>query len=151
MKILIIFETYSGGTEAAVEYMGEVLKDLHHTVEIIHAIDAKPDSFSSHELLLFATPSWLERDREGQPHINFIKFMEKFNKESFANKNIALMGLGDETYAHFCGGVDILKKFLEERGGKILSSPLKLDSYLMKPEECKKIIKEWITALPLKI
>ena len=135
MKILIIFETYSGGTEAAVEYMGEVLKDLHHTVEIIHAIDAKPDSFSSHELLLFATPSWLERDREGQPHINFIKFMEKFNKESFANKNIALMGLGDETYAHFCGGVDILKKFLEERGGKILSSPLKLDSYLMKPEK----------------
>ena len=76
--------------------------------------------------------------------------MEKFDKESFANKNIALMGLGDETYAHFCGGVDILKKFLEERGGKILSSPLKLDSYLMKPEECKKIIKEWISALPLK-
>ncbi|OGK13031.1 hypothetical protein A3A93_03825 [Candidatus Roizmanbacteria bacterium RIFCSPLOWO2_01_FULL_38_12] len=150
MKILIIYETYSGGTKTAVEFMAEELIKMNHAVDIIHAIDAKPDSFSKHDLYIFATPSWLERDREGQPHINFIKFMEKFEKESFENKNIALMGLGDATYAHFCGGIDVLMKFLEERGGKILASPLKLDSYFMKPEECRKIMKEWISKFTLK-
>ncbi len=147
MKILIIFETYSGGTKAAVEYIASEMTKSQHKVDIIHAIDATQDSFADYDLFLFATPSWLERDREGQPHINFITFMEKFNKSSFADKKITIMGLGDETYAHFCGGVDVLKKFFEERGGKILSEPLKLDSYYMKDEECKKIMKEWIAKL----
>ena len=150
MKILIVYETYSGGTKAAVEYAASELEKLNHEVEIIQAINAKPDDFSVHDFFLFATPSWLERDREGQPHVNFITFMEKFKEAAFKDKKIALMGLGDEVYAHFCGGVDVLKKFFEERGGKILSEPLKLNSYYMKKEECKKIIKEWISALPFK-
>ncbi len=149
MKILLVFETYSGGTLAASEYISKLLTNQGHDVTTKKASQTKLSEFNHYDFIMLGTPSWLERNEEGQPHENFIKFIEASKNEVIEPKQCAVFGLGDETYAHFGGGADMLSKFLQEKGCNMSAKPLKIDSFYVDQEKNEKQIAEWIKTLPL--
>ncbi len=149
MKILLAFETYSGGTMAASEFAAKILTTKGHTVELKRSSELQKTEFDNYDLVILATPSWLERGDEGQPHENFLKFIDTFQGVSFANKKFALFGLGDQTYAHFGRGVDRLATFVTNNGGQIISTPLKIDGFYFNQKQNEEILQSWIENLPL--
>lgn len=149
MKILLIYETYSGGTLAASQFISHALEEQGHEVTTKRASQTKFTEFNDYDFIFLGTPSWLERNEEGQPHENFIKFIEASKNESIEPKNCAVFGLGDETYAHFGRGADRLITFLQEKGCTVVSKPLKIDSFYVNQERHEKQISEWLKTLPL--
>lgn len=149
MNILIVFETYSGGTMAAAQYVSKILLQKNHTVTLKRANEIELGECTKYDFIFMATPSWLENGQEGQPHLNFIKLLEQGKNISLQGKKFAIFGLGDETYAHFGRGADILANTIQERGGEIVSKPLKIDSYYVDPEKHEKQLTEWLDSLPL--
>lgn len=149
MNILIIYDTYSGGTQAATEYLALMLNENGHNAIVKRVTDINASEISDYGTVFFASPSWLENDKEGQPHINFLRFIESAKDIQFADKKFAFMGLGDESYAHFCNGIEIIKRFVQEKGGSILGEPLKIDSYYMNTEKNNEKIKSWLETIPL--
>ncbi len=149
MKILIIYDTYSGGTLDASTFIYDLLVAKGNTALVKRANEVSLDDFTSPDLIIFGTPSWFVDNIEGKPHVNFVKLMEAIKTSHFENKKVAVFGLGDETYAHFCRGVDILEKFIKERQGNIIVESLKLNNYYANQETCREALTGWIEKLPL--
>ncbi len=149
MNILIVYDTYSGGTLEAAQFVFSLLSQKNQQVTLKRADEISKDDFLASDFIIFATPSWFVDNIEGKPHINFIKLMDTVNNVQLANKKCAVFGLGDQSYAHFCGGVTILEKFIGDNGGTIVAKSLKLDSYYANKESCHAKLSSWIETLPL--
>lgn len=149
MNVLIVYDTYSGGTLEAAQFVFGLLSKKNHQVTLKRAGEISKDDFLASDFVIFATPSWFVDNIEGKPHINFIKLMDSVNNVQLANKKFAVFGLGDESYAHFCGGVTILEKFIRDNGGTVVSQSLKLNSYYENKESCHEKLSSWIETLPL--
>jgi flavodoxin len=101
------------------------------------------------DMLIFATPSWFDSGLDGQPHTSFISFMNKNSKSDFSEYKTAFIGLGDNTYARFCRGIDIVEDYFTSRGASKISDTLKLDSYQFDMEKGRVDLEKWINSLPL--
>lgn len=148
MNILLAYETYSGGTMSAAEFAANYLKEKGHTVTLLHIHESIPTEYPNYDVVIMATPSWLERGEEGQPHINVLRFMDQLNGSSLQGK-FAFFGLGDSTYAHYGKGVETLQSFIETKGGTIISPLLKIDSFLFEQKKGKEELTKWLQSLPL--
>ncbi len=149
MNILVVYETYSGGTLAAAQFISSLLSQKGHSVTIRKANETELLEFNNYDFVILGTPSWLERKEEGQPHENFIQFMERCKDTSITPVKCAVFGLGDETYAHFARGADRVAAFLKEKGCDIVSPPFKVDSYYVNQGKHEQAVTEWITSLGL--
>ncbi len=150
MNICIAYETYSSSTETVVTIVAAKLKDRGHTVTIKRMRDGiQPSDLKNADLTIFATPSWFERGKEGQPHISFLDFMDQAHNESFKGMKFALIGLGDSTYAHFCHAIDMLGGFFERHEGVNITETLKLDGFFSNTEQETKRLEDWVNQLSL--
>lgn len=150
MNICIAYETYSSSTETVVTIVATKLTEKGHAVTVRRMRDGvRPEDLKKTDLTIFATPSWFECGKEGQPHISFLNFMDTAQNESFSGMKFALIGLGDSTYAHFCHAIDLLGGFLERHEAQNIAPTLKLDSFLSNTEHETKRLEEWIDRLPL--
>ncbi len=150
MNITIAYETYSSSTETVVTLISENMKAKGHTVTIKRMRDGvQPQELKQSDLTIFATPSWFERGKEGQPHISFLNFMDINQNESFSGMKFALVGLGDSTYAHFCHAIDLLGGYLERHEAKNVAPILKLDSFLSNTDAETEKLHQWIDQLPI--
>ncbi len=149
MNILVAYATNSGGTADAANIVSTALTSGNHqvTTKMIH--DVAPDDLAAFDLILFGSPSWDYQDKEGVPHEDFIAFMEKMKGlpagrqgKTLPNKNVAIFGLGDSSYTHFCGAVDHLEEFVKTLQGKLMSESLRIDGYYTHPGNQEKV-KEW--------
>lgn len=147
MKILILFATNSGGTEVVGKMIEEVLKSKGHEVFCQKVKDADVSSLSSYDLLVLGSPTWDYQTKEGQPHEDFFPFMEKAAGQNFIGKKFAVFGLGDTSYAHFCGAVPILEDFLKKNGGRLVLASLKIDQFFFQEEKNNQLVKEWAEKL----
>ena len=134
---------------AASHYISKLLTQKGHNVTVKKAGETKLSEFDNYDFILLGTPSWLERDEEGQPHENFIRFMEDYKDVSIKPNKCAVFGLGDETYAHFGRGADILGEFLVSKGCTLITKPFKIDSYYVNPDKHQDLLTSWINELPL--
>jgi len=149
MNILLLYETYSGGTLSAAEYLKIVLIEKGHKVTLSTTHESNPQTYPSYDLVIMGTPSWLEQNKEGQPHAYFLQFMTNTKDFSFEGTTFAIFGLGDRTYAHFCKAVDTLHEYLSSKKGVVVGQDLKIDSYLFDPEKGKKELRLWVDSLPI--
>lgn len=147
MKILIVYDTYSGGTLDASTFIYNLLIEKGHTAAIKRANEVNLDEFTSPDLIIFGTPSWFVDNVEGKPHANFVKLMDAIKTSHFENKKVAVFGLGDETYAHFCRGVDSIETFIKEQGATIINESLKLNDYYPKQQDCHNKLQKWTESL----
>lgn len=144
MKILIAYATYSGGTQMASEFVKEKLEEKNHQVDLKIINEVSAENFDIYDLLIFASPSWNYDGKEGQPHQDFMIWMENNQSLDLKGKRIVIFGLGDSSYTYFCGAVDILTGFFKSHNGEIIDEPLKIDNYLFDMEKNNKLIEEWL-------
>lgn len=150
MNICIAYETYSSSTETVVTIVATRLTEKGHTVTVRRMRDGvQTEDLKKTDLTIFASPSWFERGKEGQPHISFLNFMDTAQNESFKDMKFALIGLGDSTYAHFCHAVDMLGGFFERHEAINIAPTLKLDSFLSNSEHETQRLHQWLDQLPL--
>lgn len=147
MNILIIYATYSGGTQTASQFVANKLSALNHTVSLKQAHEIDPAELLNHDLIIFGSPSWLQDGKEGQPHTDFVQLMARLKDTSLENKKFAIYGLGDTTYAHFCGAVDHIKKFVEESKGINIIEPLRIDGFYFNTQVAENNISQWVEKL----
>ncbi len=143
MKIGIFYATYSGSTQTASEYLKQELEKLGHQVNLKMISEINFEDILSYDLRIFASPSWDYEGKEGQPHQDFFTFMNNCQNKSFENKSFTIMGLGDSSYTHFCGAVDVLEEFIKSHQGIIKTSPLKIDGYLFDTDKNNQLISNW--------
>ena len=143
MNILLAYATYSGGTQAASDFLSQTLTGMGHTVTVKTIGEMTFEETLSYDLRIFASPSWDNDGLEGQPHIDFVNFMNNSAGKKFENKPCAVFGLGDTSYGHFCGAVDIIAEFVKKAEGKLIADPLKIDGYLFNMDSNNALLTEW--------
>lgn len=144
MNILLIYATYSSGTMQASQVVFDTLTGKGHTVTVKKAHEINIEDFIPHDLIILGSPSWLINNKDGMPHEDFVALIERSQGKTFENKRFAIFGLGDESYAHFCGAVDHLKSFVEQGKGHLVGEVLRIDGYLFNEEKNAARLREWV-------
>ena len=146
MNVTIIYSTQSGSTSTAAEMVADTLKTAGHTVTICSALETTKDTVAPFDVLVVGSPSWEIDGKDGQPLPEVIALLEAMPKEAFVNKKVAVFGLGDETYTHFCGGVDVINTKLAQKGVTPFVEPLRIDRYYSTHDNQTKLV-EWAQTL----
>jgi flavodoxin len=147
MKTLILYATYSGGTETAVNILADELKAKGQSVDLKNPAQTDPADLSGYDLIVFASPSWDTDGKEGQPHEDFFPFMEKTKGKLPEGKKFAVLGLGDSSYPHFCGGADVLETFVSDSKRNLSVPSLRIDGFFFNQEKHTQSIKDWAQKL----
>lgn len=143
MNICILWATYSGGTEIAGQTVSEILKSSGHTVTVQGPADFLPDTIKKYDCIVLCTPTWDYQGKEGQPHEDFISFVQKAKGKIWTDKPFAILGLGDSSYTHFCGSVGVLEEFVIQSKGKIIIPSLKIDGFFFSQDKHLESIRLW--------
>lgn len=143
MKVLIIFATYSSGTDLATDVIKKVLEAAHVEVMKKNIKDISAAEINSFSTIILASPSWRTRKGDGMPHEFFLDYMDTVEEGDYKGKKFAVMGLGDTAYTHFCGAVNELEKFIQAKGGVLFTESLRIDGFYFSQEQNEKKIVEW--------
>lgn len=143
MDILILYATYSSGTEIACQTIEGILKQHNHTITRKMVKETPLDELTRYDLIILGSPSWDYEGDEGQPHQDFINFITTNSPHTLPSKKFAVIGLGDSTYAHFCGAVDHLENFVKQVKGELLLPSLRVDGFYFNQEKNLEQIKQW--------
>lgn len=151
MNILIVYATFSNSTALATQLVAEELTKNSHTVTVKKIRDADMNDFAHRDLIVIASPSWLVEGKEGQPHDDYFAAKERFTQEAFKGKKFAIMGMGDSTYAHFCGAVDYLQEWVQQMTGEVVVPPLCIDGFYFDQDKNSAVIRQWADTLSKKM
>ena len=119
-----------------------ILKTAGHEVLEVTADAASKDTLTTCDALLLGSPSWEDEGKDGQPLPEVRHFVETLTSSDLANKKIAIFGLGDTSYPHFCGAVDVLEALLKEKSASVALPSLRIDRHYSSPDNEAKV-KEW--------
>lgn len=143
---LLIYGSLTGNTEGVSFKIQEILRGKGKEIDVKNAIDADiSDLTGTYSGFIFGSSTW----DDGLPASDFNDFLERINsvKPSLAGKKIAIFGLGDSNYVHFCGATTIMENtFATEMGGTKIIETLHVDGY-PDMEENQAIIKTWAEKL----
>ena len=53
--------------------------------------------------------------------------MDAMEDSGIRDKKVAIFGLGDSMYTHFCGAVDLIVERVRECGGTLVVDPIRID------------------------
>ncbi|MEK7074073.1 MAG: flavodoxin domain-containing protein [Patescibacteria group bacterium] len=114
MKCLLIYGTLSGSTMTAAELIGNTLRAAGHDVDVLSVESVTKDSVKNYDAVIIGSPSWEDQGKDGQPLPEITAFVSTLTTQDLADKKTAVFGLGDISYPHFCGAVDVIEdKFSE--------------------------------------
>lgn len=146
MNIAIVYGTYSSSTQTATKFLEDVLTEHGHTVTRKQAHEAAAHDITNSDLVIIASPSWLIDGKDGQPHEEVSSFLQQLPDTAFHNQKVAVLGLGDTSYAHFCGAVDVIEGILKTHQASLLPSQ-RIDGYYMNQDVNNQAITAWADAL----
>lgn len=138
-KVLIVYGSTTGNTEAVAEQISDILKDKGADVTMKNVVNAiVAELGNGYDLTVLGSSTWGDDDIEFQE--DFEVFYEDLDKAELKDKKVAIFGCGDSSYEHFCGAVDLLEEKVETLGGQIVGEPLRIDG---DPEESSSDIDDW--------
>lgn len=143
MHISIVYATYSGSTMTASQLLTDELVASGVEVQQLLAAETSPEQLQHSDLIIFGSPSWDYKGKQGMPHEDFEGLMQRFAGHSFPDKKTAIFGLGDSNYTHYCGAVVHLQTFVEQLKLKELVEPLKIDQFYVDEVTHTQAIKDW--------
>lgn len=146
MKCIVVYGTLSGSTMTAATLVADTLKAAGHEVTSVTADPTIKDQILSAQAVVFASPSWEDQGKDGQPLPEVRAAIESLSAADLTGKKVALLGLGDTSYPHFCGAVDVMEGLLKDRGVSVVTPSLKIDRYYSSPDNEQKI-KTWTQTL----
>lgn len=148
MKILIVYATYSSGTETAAIVVENTLKLAGNNVELINAIDTPPTKFKTYDLIIFGSPSWWVNGQQGQPHEHMVSLFTGLKKGVFDMAKCAVFGLGHKDYyINFCMAVEIIEKSIISLGGTLIAPSLKINEFFFHQKQNEEKLIEWTKSL----
>lgn len=129
MKILINYATVSGNSAMLSQQLHDKLKAVHGDIEFIYkdAEDCHSEDHSQYDLVLFISSSWDDGD------LNLVAEDYLNAMADLSGVKFALIGLGDSSYPHFCGGLEKAEVKLKEKGAQIVGSPHQIDGFIEDP------------------
>jgi flavodoxin short chain len=143
---LLIYGSLTGNTEGVAYSVQTILREKGKEIDVKNAIDADlTDLTGNYSNFIFACSTW----DDGLPQSDFNDFIERIisAKPSLAGKKIAILGLGDSNYVHFCGATTVIEKaFITDLSGNKIIETLHIDGY-PEMEENKNHIKTWTEKL----
>jgi flavodoxin I len=147
MIILILFATYSGGTQTAAGIVAKTLQKKGHSVSIKNPKQVKGEDILSSDLTIMCSPSWDVNGKEGQPHEDFIALMDVPETMVFEKKQFGVLGLGDSSYPNFCGAVNVLESFIAQKKGVLKYPSLRIDGFFYDEKKHTETIQTWANNL----
>lgn len=146
MKCTVVYATLSGSTMSAANVVTEALKAGTHEVEYVSADSMPKDQVKNAQAVVFASPSWEDEGKDGQPLPDMTHFIKSLTAEDLAGKKVAICGLGDTSYVHFCGAVDVMEGLLKGLNATPIVPSLRVDRYYSVPDNEKKV-RDWAEGL----
>ena len=140
MKTLLIYATNSGSTLEVANYITEAFSQKNQEIMVRDVRNITPEALSDHDLIILGAPTW----GEGEILESFSRVLEKFTDKKFPDKKFAVFGLGDSTYAHFCGSADHLENFVKNAEGTVIAPILKIDNFYFNQQQEAPKISEWV-------
>jgi flavodoxin I len=150
MKCLLVYGTLSGSTMSASEVAAATLRTANHTVDMFSADEVTREKVAEYDALIVSSPSWEDRGKDGQPLPEVRAFMESLTAEDLSGKKVALIGLGDTSYPHYCGAVDVMEEILNKLSVTLVVPSLKIDRYYSLAAN-EQAVKDWATSLAGKL
>ena len=146
MNILSLVSSNSGSTFAANQIVNDALIAAGHTVTVKNPKEASPDELTQADAVVLASPSWDYETKEGQPHEDFFPLLKELEGKTIEGKPFAILGLGDTSYTHFCGAVDVFESVIASIKGKLVVASLKIDKFYQNSESTN-LVKSWAETL----
>jgi len=143
MKIKIIFSTEAGATKEVGELLEKLLVEKDHDVKLFEVgyLD-QPIILDGFDLVIFGSPTYYG----GELETKMAELLPKLILDLSLYK-VAVFGLGDSGYTHFCGAVEILERWVVDHQGALFIPSLKIDRYPHYPN----VIKNWVEVLSIKL
>ncbi|MEC1670334.1 flavodoxin [Bacillus mojavensis] len=137
-KILLVYATMSGNTEAMADLIEKGLQEAEAEVDRFEVMDIDDaELFNDYEHIILGTYTWGDGDLPDE----FLDLAEEMDALDFTGKTCAVFGSGDTAYEFFCGAVDTLEEKIKDRGGEIVLPSVKVE---MNPEgEEEEALKEF--------
>ena len=146
-KILIIYATNSGGTQESSILIENVFKKDGFEVAVKKITEANPEDIGVFDLIIFGSPSWDYKGKEGQVHEDYLPFFEKMKGKTYPDKKFAVFGLGDSSYTYFAGSSIFLDKFVESLKGQKIGTTLKIDGFYFNELQNSEKVEDWAQSL----
>ncbi len=136
MKILILYGSISGNTEAVATTLYEQLvKGVpDYEFEILDLNSTEPGKILDYDAVIFGSSTW-----DDLPNPDTEDFLIRLNSSALdlTGKRFALFGLGDSAYPVFCGALPLAQAEFEKHGGKVESNFFTIDGYPDKAMEAQ--------------
>ncbi|MBU8769249.1 flavodoxin [Cytobacillus oceanisediminis] len=146
MKIGVFYASMSGNTEAIADIIGGELKDQNHDVDLEDFMSVQSAAeLLNYDLTFIGLYTWGDGDYPDE----CLDIIEEIEQLDLENNPFAIFGSGDTSYPEFCGALDHLQKLIEEQGGTVVGSPLRIE-FNPEPEDEEEIKKFVSEALMLK-
>lgn len=142
MKILILYGSLTGNTQSVAEQISEFLIQSGVEHEIMNTNSFSAKDVLNYDLLLLGSSTW----DDGVLQYDFEAFFKEVQDFDFNDKKFAVFGCGDSSYEHFCGAVDIIEKFWQEKGATKLINHLKIDGFPQQ-EPNQELLQKWLADL----
>lgn len=146
MNCLIVYSTLSGSTMTAAGVINDALNANGVQSALAMADPSVKDQIAKADAIVFASPSWEDNGLDGQPLPEVRQLLESLTSADLSGKKVAVAGLGDTSYPHFCGAVTVLEGLLKDRGVTPIAEALKIDRYYSSPDNEQKT-KDWAANL----
>lgn len=146
MKCLLIYGTLSGSTMTASELAANTIRAAGHEVDVVSVESASLDTLKDYGALIIASPSWEDQGKDGQPLPEIRMFLEQVTAEHLKDRKVALIGLGDTSYPHYCGAIDVMEEMLKKAAATPVVPSLRVDRYYSLREN-EDNVKNWSMTL----
>lgn len=122
-KVLLVYATMSGNTEAMADLIEKGLKEGGASVDRHEAMDIDAELLHDYSHILLGAYTWGDGDLPD----DFIDLYEEMEELDLTGKAFAVFGSGDTSYEHFCGAVDLIEEKVKEPGGDIVLPSIKIE------------------------
>ncbi|WP_353855946.1 flavodoxin [Bacillus sp. Bos-x628] len=122
-KVLLVYATMSGNTEAMADLIEKGLKEAGASVDRYEAMDIDADLLNDYSHIMLGAYTWGDGDLPD----DFIDLYEEMEALDLSGKSFAVFGSGDTSYEHFCGAVDLIEEKVKELGGQIALPSVKIE------------------------
>lgn len=123
-KLILIYGSTTGNTEALSKSVEKGLKVSGVDVLVRNVADANPEELKDYDVIILGCSTW----GDGELQDDFVPFEKGMRKIKLNGKKAAVFGPGDSSiYPQFCKAVDILEKRLGNCGAEIVVDSLKVD------------------------
>lgn len=125
--VLIAYASQTGAAAMYARLTAQQLQAAGKAAALLELNQVTPGSLSqAHTLLIIASTYG-----EGEPPDNGNRFvrhcLRDLDKNSLAHLHVAILGLGDSSYQHFCGFAHQLHSVLQHRGAQFLTDVIEVD------------------------